>query len=363
MKNIFKKSSIILLLIILSFIFVKLNIYANEKKNDKNKLNENISLSTMIFAKYSFLALNKGEKGNQNTFSINRAYIDLKGILDDGVGFRITTDAESNGDEYRKLFLKYTYGSYKAFDHALFKFGLIETHWISYICSFSKYRILGKTINGERSIQSSADLGFSLESGYKNKEDRIFGIFDYHISLVNGMGFKKFEEMNDDLKNFLIRVGATFLDNKKIRFGVATGYILDFNKGTDEDLDNEHIINGLMHFSMKDYFTFYIESVYGIYIKDKNNRNLDYKYGGLSGLLAYHLIKNKVDILASFEFFNPNIENNETKFYTLLTGFNYKVNKKSLWLIPNVKIKWEDSKNIENYGTDLSINFDMQTKF
>jgi len=352
----------------------------NEKadKKPETKWYDKMSFEITLFAHYGFTGMKAGEKSNINDFNIYRTYLDFKTKPVDKVQVRATTDISTKSDAARYLFMKYAYASYSPFKFLAATFGLQPTPWVAYVVGWSGYRILDGAIPTNYGVQSTSDVGFSISSGFKKKEERIADMIDFWIGLLNGGGYKAFEKDKASLKNFSARIGVTPLDNSEMDLGIGLAYTLDFNdkEGDNDDVDKnqEHIIYSLVHFHLKELVYFHIEGIYGMYKPNKDDTSLDYNYMIIQAFFAVHAVPDLLDVVGRFDYSDPTDKTNAKGYkddvdYRAMGGINYKVDKKMLWVIPNVAISWKDKYDTstgdkyDDKFTDVSINVDVQAKF
>jgi len=343
-------------------------------KKDEKKWYDKTEISAETFLHYGFKAMVNGEKGNSNDFNVDRVYLNFKSKPVDKLSIRVTSDVETSGDDYRELYLKYAYASYTVANNINATFGLQATHWVGYVDGFWGYRFFMKSLTDNTGVQSSADVGFSISTGTK-KSERIADILDLWVGIINGAGYKKFEASTKSLKNPAVRVGVTPIDNDQMVMGIAVGYMYDFNKGEDTDFDGndtdnniEHIVTGLLRFEMKKLFYFHVEGMYGQLDKDTDtdtgNNDKTTKYMGISVVGIFNAVPDLLDVVGRFDMYNPDLDADPKKTYmTAVGGINYKVDKKMLWVMPNVKCSWESVDKQDKKNTNLSINLDVQAKF
>jgi hypothetical protein len=179
----------------------------------------------------------------KNYFEVSRAYLDVKKNLDRNCSVRLTTDVERfstfEADTRYSVYLKYAY-----FDISnlavpyiglnTLRIGQSGTHWIDFSQNFWTFRFVAKPLTDYFKVFDSADLGLAALGK--------IGQFDYHVTLMNGGGFKNDEtSANNYGKTAAIRINTDavrFSDKDKITAGV--GYSVKeypFEVGSHQDYD------------------------------------------------------------------------------------------------------------------------------
>jgi hypothetical protein len=164
---------------------------------------------------------NQFETG-KNSFTIDRAYINVKASLTPQISARITPDifsftdgagATQYGFQLKYALMDYTPISLENGTNLMFEAGVIPNQWISGIERYYGYRGVAKTLtdysytlSATRSTNtvkrtmgsyfSSADIGLTAKFTFPNK------IADLYLSILNGNGYKN-EGFDNRFKDFM----------------------------------------------------------------------------------------------------------------------------------------------------------------
>ena len=370
-----------------------------EEKKEEKSWTDKVEVSGTAFLHYGYKAMNKGKDDAENTFNVNRAYLTVKAKPADKLSVRVTGDFESEANDsgkYRYFYLKYGYATYKPMDFVNVTFGLMKTHWVGWVDDNWGYRILSKSLLDKYGLCGSTDVGLAIHSGVKEPKDRIAGMIEYYVGLTNGVGYKHFEEAEDDLKNFSLRLGIVPVDGD-MKAGLWLGYLRDFNTPKDidgdgaitsvdtKDLPNknaEHIFSLLGFIQMKNLIYAHVEGFYGMYDTDTDVDDpstaltkTKFNYMGIGVNVVFSAVPDLLDVVAQFEYIDPTNENIAAKYakfkvtgkddtqMSTMFGINYKLDKKMLWIIPNVTVDWLNIDGVDDKQTNLAVNVDVQAKF
>jgi hypothetical protein len=156
-------------------------------------------------------------------FSVERAYFDLKAKLTENISGRVTLDLSQKDTTTKYMFLKFAYAEYGFFSNSLsIRAGQIETPWTGTVDKAWKYRCVEKSLTDFNKVLSTADLGvaasFKLPGNYG----------ELAAQVLNGNGFKntKAMEENNFLKDFAARASITPLPKSDLLkgFSVSAGF-------------------------------------------------------------------------------------------------------------------------------------------
>jgi Phosphate-selective porin O and P len=159
-------------------------------------------ISGLVYAQYSYDA-SKNPSIDNDGFSIERAYLDLKAQVLPNISGRITLDLDQKATTAKYVFIKYAYVDYTAFGNVLtIRAGQQETPWIGFVDKAWKYRSIEKNLSDYNKILSSADIG----AGAIIKLPRNYG--ELVTQIINGNGYKNVSGMeeNNFQKDFAARL-------------------------------------------------------------------------------------------------------------------------------------------------------------
>ncbi len=297
-------------------------------------------------------------------------------VKTDKFSLRITPDVvykDAGADTgYRFFYLKYAYATFAPKKELQFTFGLQGNPWIGgYTNIWGDLGVIEKPhLDLLKMINGSADVGFAIHSGYKKEKERLFGMLDYWIGILNGEGYKKWDD--GMLKDFAARVGIVPVDNDDMIAGGAVMYSLQFGDTYSSVNDRAHLISVLAHFHLKKFFHIQWEGFMKTQAIDADGDNEaddeKNRFMGMSILAIGHLIKDRLDLFFRFDGFKEALAGTDWSTYTLVNqfkaGVNIKIHPKYLWVLPNVV--WAGAYNqdgFQAYTNELHFNVDFQAKF
>jgi Phosphate-selective porin O and P len=173
-----------------------------EEKKAPESFKPKTDIGGLIYAQYSYDA-SKNPSIDNDGFSIERAYLDLKAQVLQNISGRITLDLDQKATTAKYVFIKYAYADYTLFDNTLtIRAGQQETPWIGFVDKAWKYRSIEKNLSDYNKILSSADIG----AGAIIKLPRNYG--ELVTQIINGNGFKNVSGMeeNNFQKDFAARL-------------------------------------------------------------------------------------------------------------------------------------------------------------
>ncbi len=182
-----------------------------------------VTVSGVVYAQYLYQGKDSGTVGDQNQFSVQRAYVNVIGKFSGGVMTRITADiaptgAPATNQVYR---LKYAYAAWTPGTSALtYKFGLIHTPWLDWEEALWDYRMQGTMVTDRYKYLTSSDFGAGIDGKWNN--DMVNGQF----AIVNGEGYSG--GTGDKRKDIQARVSVRVLEtDDATRVGGlrVTGYV------------------------------------------------------------------------------------------------------------------------------------------
>lgn len=177
-----------------------------------------LTVSGTAYAQWNY---NLSGDQHLNAFDVTRTYINFNGKFAGGVSTRITPDIYRNTDGSLGYRLKYGYVAYQPnAGNVTYKFGLIQTPWVSREEDLWDYRMQGSIALDRNGIMGSADFGLSADAKLAN------GRFDLNAGIYNGEGYKVAEV--DQRKDFMVRgsyVVSTTDDNSAMGGLRLSGYV------------------------------------------------------------------------------------------------------------------------------------------
>ncbi|MEO6067091.1 MAG: hypothetical protein ABIQ41_03800 [Gemmatimonadales bacterium] len=154
-----------------------------------------LSVSGVGYAQWNY---NLSGTQHNNVFDVTRTYLNFNAKFSGGVATRVTPDIYRNGDGSLGYRLKYGYVSYQPnAGNLTYKFGLIQTPWLSREEDLYDYRMQGGMAWERGGYLSSADFGLSADAKFMS------GRLDVNAGVYNGETYKKTE--GDQRKDFMAR--------------------------------------------------------------------------------------------------------------------------------------------------------------
>jgi hypothetical protein len=155
-----------------------------------------------VYAQYLYQLADTAAHGNN--FDVTRAYVNVTGALNHGVGVRVTSDLYRASDGSLALRLKYAYASYTPAGSPLtIKLGQIHTPWVDYEESLWDFRMQGATVFDRAGYLTSSDFGLGVDGSWSHDA------FNMQVGLYNGEGYSK--TPGDRRKDVAARASARLL--------------------------------------------------------------------------------------------------------------------------------------------------------
>lgn len=138
-----------------------------------------LNTSGVVFTNYSYQT-----EGGANAFSVNRAYVNVRGMLSPRAQFRVTSDVrqpDSTGGGY-DLILKYAYANWSPGRVSTFSFGLMNTGAFLIQERTWGMRYLFKTALDQYHYAIATDFGIGYQASFSSK-------ISVMAKVTNGGGF------------------------------------------------------------------------------------------------------------------------------------------------------------------------------
>src|SRR5438132_2465092 len=179
-----------------------------------------VTVSGVVYGQYLYQLKDSLGAGDQNQFSIQRAYINVVGKFSGGLQTRVTGDLQPNGGGNQMLRLKYAFAAWTpAGSDLTYKFGLLHTPWLDWEEALWDYRMQGTMALDRNGYATAADFGAGIDG--KWKDDLVNG----QLTVVNGEGYSggPGDKRKDAQARLSVRV-ATTDDNSRVGGLRLTGY-------------------------------------------------------------------------------------------------------------------------------------------
>ena len=143
-----------------------------------------ITVGGVVYGQYLYQLKDSLGAGNQNQFSIQRAYLNVLGRFSGGISTRVTTDIAPTGAGNQQIRLKYAFlGWTPTGSNLTYKFGLTQTPYIDWEETLWDYRMQGPIAVDRNGYMSSADFGAGVDGRWNNE-----GV-NAQFLLFNGEGY------------------------------------------------------------------------------------------------------------------------------------------------------------------------------
>jgi len=341
------------------------SVVAQEKKEEKPELKTSLT----IFTGYSYYPSNiKNGSTNFNHFYLERAYIDFRADLKNGVYLRVTPDITETASGWM-LRLKYAYGEVKALDILKLSLGIIKTEWVGFVDDFVKLRYYTRSVEDYYRVLSSADIGLSAEVKPIDGASVFLGIYD-------GNGHSRGSDN--------IATNANYLNVTKTlgtRIDIAPLYVLTGDKSFKNIILALHTYNTIIPDNtmtnasgqnlygigiLVDYSIVKLAATYSYNETFRLWRNSTYQnIYGILGRVSLSDVVSGLGIVGAYYLLDENADPAKQKQY-ITAGIEYAPNK-NLIITPNFKqdIQSQAFKALDGSKVDseTSINVNVQFKY
>lgn len=180
-----------------------------------------VTVGGVVYGQYLYQLKDSLGAGDQNQFSIQRAYINVLGRFSGGVQTRVTLDVAPTGAAANQpIRLKYAFFAWTPTNSSLtYKFGLMQTPHVDFEETLWEYRMQGPIAVDRNGYMSSADFGAGVD-GHWNGEQ-----VNGQLAIVNGEGYSG--GTGDKRKDIQARVSVRLSptnDNSRVGGLRLTGY-------------------------------------------------------------------------------------------------------------------------------------------
>jgi len=335
------------------------NVVAQEKKEEKPELKTSLTL----FTGYSYYPSNiKNGSTNFNSFYLERAYIDFKADLKNGVYLRVTPDITETANGWM-LRLKYAYGEVKALDMLNLSLGITKTEWVGFVDDFVGIRYYTKSVEDYYKALTSADLGVSAEVKPMNGLSMFFGIYDGNgygkgsdniSGSANYLNVTKTVGTRIDVAPLYVLTGDKSFKNIILALHTYNTIILD-NTMTNASGQNLYGIGILVDYSIVKLAATYsynetfklwksatYQNIYGIFGKV----SLSDVVKGLGIVGAYYLLDENADPTKQKQYITAGIEYAPNKNFIITPNFKQNIQSQTYKALDGSKVDSETSINV-----------------
>src|SRR2546428_4220816 len=284
-----------------------------------------VTVSGVVYGQYLYQLKDSLGAGDQNQFSIQRAYINVVGKFSGGLQTRVTGDLQPSGSGNQMLRLKYAFAAWTpAGSDLTYKLGLLHTPWLDWEEALWDYRMQGTMATERGGYTTSADFGAGIDGKWNN--DQVNG----QVTLVNGEGYSG--GTGDKRKDVQLRLSVRVMntDDASRVGGLRLSGYAGIGKVTGGGDRNRFI--GLASYRSKQF------TLAGEFASTKDTVSPvgadSLNLGGganatgriLSGFGVVHLPDSKVSAIARVDVIDPNTSTSPNKLTRFIGGESYQVN-------------------------------------
>ena len=268
-----------------------------------------VTVGGLVYGQYLYQLKDSLGAGNQNQFSIQRAYLNILGRFGGGITTRLTTDIAPTGAGNQQIRLKYAFLAWTPTNSKLtYKFGLVQTPYIDFEETLWDYRMQGPIAVDRNGYMSSSDFGAGVDGRWNNEGVNAQFLF------FNGEGYSG--GTGDNHKDAGLRVsGRLSKTNDASRTGGLrlTGYA-GVGKATG-GADRNRYIGTVSYKSQR-------LTVAGEFVSTKD----DAITGSiLSAFGVYHFSGSKAAAIGRVDLLDPDTDTPDNKQTRVITGLSYQV--------------------------------------
>jgi len=297
-----------------------------------------VTVSGVVYGQYLYQLKDSLGAGDQNQFSIQRAYINVLGKFSGGLQTRVTGDLQPSGSGNQMLRLKYAFAAWTPTGSDLtYKLGLLHTPWLDWEEALWDYRMQGTMALDRNGYATAADFGAGIDG--KWQDDQVNG----QLTVVNGEGYSG--GTGDNRKDVMARVSVRLVktdDNSRVGGLRLTGYA-GVGKPTSGGTRNRFL--GMLSYRSKQ-FTLAAE-----YAATKDTVTVtpvpETTGRVISAFGVYHVQSSGVALIARVDVVDPNTSVSGDRQTRVIGGISYQVT-------PNLRVLADvDNLSYETTPTGL----------
>jgi len=297
-----------------------------------------VTVSGVVYGQYLYQLKDSLGAGDQNQFSIQRAYINVVGKFSGGLQTRVTGDLQPSGSGNQMLRLKYAFAAWTpAGSDLTYKLGLLHTPWLDWEEALWDYRMQGTMALDRNGYATAADFGAGIDG--KWQDDQVNG----QLTVVNGEGYSG--GTGDNRKDVMARVSVRLVktdDNSRVGGLRLTGYA-GVGKPTSGGTRNRFL--GMLSYRSKQF------TLAGEYAATKDTVTAppapETTGRVISAFGVYHVQSSGVTLIARVDVVDPNTSVSGDRQTRVIGGISYQVT-------PNLRVLADiDNLSYETTPTGL----------
>jgi len=283
----------------------------------------------------------------KNEMAFKRGYFRLEPKFNENIMGRFNLDFFSDDDnkvaDGAGLKIKYAYldfSNFIPFKDSKLTIGLMQTYFGTI------YEWSYPTIEGDPSdiykFVSSTDFGLGFSGEIPN------GFGSYNLGVYNGEGYKKVgEDINTDM-NYVVNLRINPINE------VTLGGSYMFRSENDVDADDREEYNLMVGIGKFAFGNFTLLAEYLQKVKSTPNvDDVDAVTTDVISILPVYKINDKIELLARYDIYDPNTNNDNDIENTIIAGLNYHIMRDAnhapkLFVQTNYKLTQFESDNEED---------------
>src|SRR5437867_5963821 len=297
-----------------------------------------VTVGGVVYGQYLYQLKDSLGAGDQNQFSIQRAYINGVGKCSGGLQTRVTGDRQPSGSGNQMLRLKYAFAAWTpAGSDLTYKFGLLHTPWLDWEEALWDYRMQGTMALDRNGYATASDFGAGIDG--KWQDDQV----NAQLTVVNGEGYSG--GTGDNRKDVMARVSVRLVktdDNSRVGGLRLTGYA-GVGKPTSGGTRNRFL--GMLSYRSKQ---FTLAAEYAA-TKDSVTAPAVAESDGsvISAFGVYKFTNSKAAVIARVDVVDPNTSVSGDRQTRVIGGISYQVT-------PNLRVLADvDNLSYETTPTGL----------
>jgi hypothetical protein len=296
-----------------------------------------VTVSGVVYTQYQYV----DAPVHNNTFDVQRAYVNVLGRFANGISTRLTTDIIPSAATNQIIRLKYAFAAWTPTGSSLtYKLGMIQTPYVDFEETLWDYRMQGSIATDRNGALFSADVGFGVDGRWNNEQ------INAQFAIVNGEGYSNGTgDFRKDLEaRVSFRVKPTD-DASRVGGLRVTGYA-GIGKATGGADRNRYL--GLLSYRTQQF------TVAGEYVSVKNAAVT----GSIISAFGVYHFGGKTAAIGRVDIVDPNTSVANNKVTRIIAGASYQ-------LSPNVRLLADlDRQSFESGATDINqILFQAQFVF
>lgn len=310
-----------------------------------------VTVSGVVYAHYVYQL--KDTANHNNSFDVDRSYINVLGKFGSGVGTRVTVDVNRpTGDNSLRFRLKYAYVTYTPENSSLTgKFGLIHTPWVDWEEGLWGYRMQGPIAVDRNGKLTSSDFGVGVDGHWSSEA------INMQVTFVNGEGYGG--GPGDQRKDIEGRVSVRLLktDDMGSRGGLRlTGYA-GYGKPTGGGTRQRFV--GMASYKTK------MITLAGELASTKDSTTAPEATGRIiSAFGVLNIPNSKLAVIGRVDNFDPNTSTADDGATTIIAGVSYKVSPNLMVLVDFDHTQYQsDAANAANDASRSRALFQTQFTF